>query len=263
MPAVAPKLPSTCRAGMSAAIAFCARVGLWDCSERGTDLGTHEHPPRGLDGDLHLDLELLLGLHADRHLSGRRIPCDDDEALSTRVSIDEPAHQLDGQRRQHIPGVSAAGGGLHGRVLRRVGNGQLQFAEIPAFGVADHRNHQALAPTHGDADVLVIVVDDFVAVQGSIDHGMPAQRLDKRAARKDMVGSSEIGKIPLGAIGIYSYSDKLKVGLQQLMAGARKFRTEFITRQDLASLTEDCARITGIKYVMDAYREEALEIIDA
>jgi len=28
-------------------------------------------------------------------------------------------------------------------------------------------------------------------------------------------------------------------------------------------LTEECAKITGIKYVMDAYRQEALEIIDA
>jgi hypothetical protein len=28
-------------------------------------------------------------------------------------------------------------------------------------------------------------------------------------------------------------------------------------------LTEECARITNIPYVMDAYREEALQIIDA
>jgi hypothetical protein len=38
---------------------------------------------------------------------------------------------------------------------------------------------------------------------------------------------------------------------------------EYISREDLFSLTEECAKITGIKYVMDAYREEALEIIDA
>jgi hypothetical protein len=38
---------------------------------------------------------------------------------------------------------------------------------------------------------------------------------------------------------------------------------EFISRDDLVSLTEECAKITGIKYVMDAYRKEALEIIDA
>ena len=31
----------------------------------------------------------------------------------------------------------------------------------------------------------------------------------------------------------------------------------------LFSLTEECAKITGIRYVMDAFREEALEIIDS
>jgi hypothetical protein len=37
---------------------------------------------------------------------------------------------------------------------------------------------------------------------------------------------------------------------------------EYISRDDIFSLTEECAKITGTKYVMDAYREEALEIID-
>jgi hypothetical protein len=58
-------------------------------------------------------------------------------------------------------------------------------------------------------------------------------------------------------------TDKLKVGLQQLMAGSRNWKVEYISRDDLFALTEDCAKITGIKYVMDAYREEALKIIDA
>jgi glutamate synthase domain-containing protein 2 len=64
-------------------------------------------------------------------------------------------------------------------------------------------------------------------------------------AVKDLVGADEMKNIPLGAIGIYSYSDKIKVGLQQLM-----------------SLTEECAKVTGIPYLMEAYREEALAILD-
>jgi glutamate synthase domain-containing protein 2 len=78
---------------------------------------------------------------------------------------------------------------------------------------------------------------------------------------KDIVGASEIGKIPLGAIGIYSYADKLKVGLQQLMAGARRFKLSVINRKDLMSLTEECAKVSGIPYLMDCYREEALKIL--
>ena len=74
---------------------------------------------------------------------------------------------------------------------------------------------------------------------------------------------SEVDKLPLGAIGIYSAVDKLKVGLQQLMAGARSWQVRYINRRDLMSLTEECAKVTGIPYVMDAYREEALQIIDS
>lgn len=79
---------------------------------------------------------------------------------------------------------------------------------------------------------------------------------------KDMVGSKEIANIPLGAIGIYSYSDKLKVGLQQLMAGARCFDVPSLSRKDLMSLTEECANVTKIPYIMDSYRNEAMEILN-
>ena len=75
------------------------------------------------------------------------------------------------------------------------------------------------------------------------------------------ISANEIKNIPLGAIGIYSYSEKIKVGLQQLMAGARCFSVPSITRQHLMSLTEECAKVTGIPYLMDAYREEAMKIL--
>lgn len=78
----------------------------------------------------------------------------------------------------------------------------------------------------------------------------------------DIVGKDEMKNIPLGALGIYSYSDKIKVGLQQLMAGARCFSLPAITRRELMSLTEECAKVTGIPYLMDAYREEAEKILE-
>ncbi len=78
---------------------------------------------------------------------------------------------------------------------------------------------------------------------------------------KDLVGADAMKTLPLGAVGIYSYSDKIKVGLQQLMAGSRCFDIESITRNELMSLTEECAKVTGIPYLMDCYREEALAIL--
>jgi hypothetical protein len=80
---------------------------------------------------------------------------------------------------------------------------------------------------------------------------------------KKIVGNGEIKNIPLGAIGIYSYSQKIRVGLQQLMAGARCFNVGSITRNDLMSLTEECAKVTGIPYLMDSYRDEAMKILNS
>ncbi|MCJ7736859.1 MAG: FMN-binding glutamate synthase family protein [Anaerolineae bacterium] len=78
---------------------------------------------------------------------------------------------------------------------------------------------------------------------------------------KDAYGGA-ISDLPLGAIGIYTFCQKVKIGLQQLMAGSRNFRIDTISRSDLMALTEDAARVSGIPYVMDAYREEAEAIID-
>jgi hypothetical protein len=79
---------------------------------------------------------------------------------------------------------------------------------------------------------------------------------------KNIVGADEMKNIPLGAVGIYSYSEKIRVGLQQLMAGARCFSLPAISRRDLMSLTEECAKVTGIPYLMNAYREEAIDILE-
>jgi glutamate synthase domain-containing protein 2 len=80
---------------------------------------------------------------------------------------------------------------------------------------------------------------------------------------RDIVGADEIKNIPLGAVGIYSYCDKIKVGLQQLMAGTRCFSVPVISRRDLMSLTEECTKVTGIPYLMDAYREEAMAVLSS
>lgn len=80
---------------------------------------------------------------------------------------------------------------------------------------------------------------------------------------KEMVGAEEIKNIPLGAIGIYSYADKIKVGMQQIMAGARCFDVTSISRNELMSLTRECADVTGIPYLMECYRSEAMDILKA
>ena len=55
---------------------------------------------------------------------------------------------------------------------------------------------------------------------------------------------------------------RLKQGLKQLMCGARKFALEYITRDDIASLTHKAEKITGIPFIMDCDKEEAEKILD-
>jgi glutamate synthase domain-containing protein 2 len=69
--------------------------------------------------------------------------------------------------------------------------------------------------------------------------------------------------MPLGAVAMYTFVDKLRTGLTQLMAGARSFRLDTLKRADLVALTEDAAKISGLTYVMDAQREEAEAILSS
>jgi len=71
-----------------------------------------------------------------------------------------------------------------------------------------------------------------------------------------------VDEFPLGAIALHAFSDKLRVGLQQLMSGSRNFSLPAISRADLVALTEEAAKISGIPYVMEAYRDEAMRIIE-
>jgi len=68
-------------------------------------------------------------------------------------------------------------------------------------------------------------------------------------------------ELPPGAIGTYSFVQRLRQGLQQFMAGARKFAIEYIDRDDLVSLTREGAEVSGITYVMDSDREEIEKIL--
>jgi len=80
------------------------------------------------------------------------------------------------------------------------------------------------------------------------------------AKLKDKYGK-DFERIPTGTIGMITYFDRLNAGLQQLMAGARKFALRFISRDDLCSLTREASEMSGIPYVMDVDKREAEAIL--
>ncbi len=78
---------------------------------------------------------------------------------------------------------------------------------------------------------------------------------------RHQLGNDEFEKIPAGALGLYTYYERLAQGLRQLMAGSRKFTLEHITRDDIASLTKEASEISGIQFIMEVDKEEAESIL--
>ena len=75
------------------------------------------------------------------------------------------------------------------------------------------------------------------------------------------IGEAEFEKVPTGALGLYTYYERLAQGLRQLMAGSRKFKLEYMSRDDIACLTPEAAKISGIQYVMDCDAKECEKIL--
>ncbi|MGB9835667.1 MAG: FMN-binding glutamate synthase family protein [Candidatus Saccharicenans sp.] len=73
----------------------------------------------------------------------------------------------------------------------------------------------------------------------------------------------KFNELPPGAIGLYTYFKRLNQGLRQLMAGARKFALSYITRDDIGALTQEAARVSGIKYIQDIDKEEVEKILNS
>ncbi len=72
---------------------------------------------------------------------------------------------------------------------------------------------------------------------------------------------ADFGQLPVGAIGVYTYFERLAQGLRQFMCGARKFSLSYLARKDVAALTPEAARLTGLDYVMEADADEVDQIL--
>ena len=77
------------------------------------------------------------------------------------------------------------------------------------------------------------------------------------------VGKKEMKNIPYGAIAFWTLADKLACGLQQLMAGARRFSLDQVSRGDLMSGNRETALETGIPHVSDYNDESARKILNS
>lgn len=80
---------------------------------------------------------------------------------------------------------------------------------------------------------------------------------------KNKVGADEMKNIPFGAVAMCGYADKLAGGLQQFMAGARKFNLSELSRNDLIAANRETAEVANIPFMTDALDAEAKAVLMA
>jgi hypothetical protein len=109
------------------------------------------------------------------------------------------------------------------------------------------------AAVHGNWDHLPATVKALGEAPEEIFAGWEAVR--------QKVGEAEMAQIPFGAVAMYGYADKLACGLQQFMAGARKFSIDQLARGDLMAANRETADVTGIPYLTEAQEDLALAVL--
>jgi len=99
---------------------------------------------------------------------------------------------------------------------------------------------------------LPVYLQRFGGTRGAIF--VTAQALQREYGR-------DYEKMLTWAIGLYTHYGRLAQGLRQLMCGTLKFALEHITRNDIAALTPEAAKISRIPLVSDLDAEEVEKIL--
>jgi hypothetical protein len=158
---------------------------------------------------------------------------------------------------EHVPAVAPAGGfTFEDQIYKALALGApfFKLVGMARSPIAAAMVGKTIGKTIDQQD-LPVYVERFGKTKDEIF--VTAPELRKK------LGDKEFEKLPTGAIGLYTYYERLAQGLRQLMCGSRKFDLSCIARDDIAALTHDSADISGISYVTDVDKEEAQEILDA
>jgi glutamate synthase domain-containing protein 2 len=158
------------------------------------------------------------------------------------------------EKGEHIPDVAAAGGiTFEDQIYKALALG------APYFKVVGMARGPMAATMVGktigkriDEGQIPVYVERF---------GNTAEEIFVTAPELKKKYKERFNNIPTGAMGLYTYFHRLSQGLRQLMAGNRKFSLEYITRDDIASLTQDAANISGIPFITEVDKEEVEKIL--
>lgn len=162
----------------------------------------------------------------------------------------------------HIPDIAIAGGFVNETQI---------FKAIAMSNLGDGHGPYVKAIAMARAPLTAVMKSDYF-VELSQNGGVPQRFASLYGAQPEsfFVSVPELRKlhgqavgrdIPWPAVGLYTYfTDRLGVGLKQLMAGARKWRLDLLSRDDLVALSERASRVTGIP-MLDDVAQGAMETI--
>jgi hypothetical protein len=163
---------------------------------------------------------------------------------------------------KYVPDIVIAGGFVNEtQILKAIAMSNLgEGPAVKAVGMARAPITAAMKSSH--------FVD--LAAEGRLPKGFaglygtqPEQFFLASADLQKQYGDAVGRDIPWSAVGVYTYlTDRIATGLRQLLAGSRKWKLDLLSRSDLASLTERCAKVTGIPLVEDAQRDAFASILD-
>ncbi len=149
--------------------------------------------------------------------------------------------QILNRKGRHIPDIVMAGGFIEETQI-------LKAIALSNFGNGPY----VKAVVMGRAPITAAMKADYFSKLAR-DGKLPKTIAEEYGASPELFLTNYIyvkkalGKDPPpGTLGVYNYMERLRVGLQQLLAGMRKFRLHLIDRNDLVSLTELAFRVTGI-----------------
>ena len=154
----------------------------------------------------------------------------------------------------HVPDLAIAGGfSLEDHIFKALALGAPHFKAV-SMGRA------LMIPAFIGKNIQNWIAEDKVPADIKKYGDVPGSIFITLEALKTRFGK-DFKKLPLAAVAMYTFCDRLQAGLQQLMAGTRKFALKHLDRSDLVSLTKEATEVTGIPYVMEADMEEAQRIL--
>jgi glutamate synthase domain-containing protein 2 len=150
---------------------------------------------------------------------------------------------------EYVPSVAMAGGmSLEDHIFKAIALGA-PYVQAVALGRAT-----LTAAMVGKTNAEKIFRENATGVDDAMNKAFMNIGVLKSKYGKDFA------RIPAAAIGVYNYYERLTTGIQQFMAGERKFKLNLIDRNDIMALTKEASAISGIDYVMDADKAEIAKI---